>query len=227
MICQTAILFLSSLSRKLQDMTEPAALRLYRFPLSGHSHRAELMLSLLGLPAELITVNLPQKEHKQPAFLAKNRFGQVPVLEDGSFTLADSNAILVYLAERYDTAHRYYPREPEARAEIQRWLSVAAGQLAVGPCAARLVRVFAAPLDHELAVQKAHELFALLEAELALRPFLVGSGPTLADIALYSYTAHAPEGDVSLAAYPAIRAWLSRIEALPGFVPMPQTLPKS
>ncbi len=208
-------------------MSQAAALRLYRFPLSGHSHRAELMLSLLGLPAELITVNLAQKEHKQPAFLAKNRFGQVPVLEDGAFTLADSNAILVYLAERYDTQHRYYPREPEARAEIQRWLSIAAGQLAAGPCAARLVRVFNAPLDHELAVQKAHELFALLEAELALRSFLVGSSATLADVALYSYTAHAPEGDVSLEAYPAIRAWLSRIEALPGFVPMPRTLPKS
>jgi glutathione S-transferase len=90
-----------------------------------------------------------------------------------------------------------------------------------------LVRVFKAPLDHELAARKAHELFALLEAELSERPFLVGTQATVADIALYSYTAHAPEGDVSLEAYPAIRAWLARIEALPGFVPMPQTPPKS
>ncbi|MET0791131.1 MAG: glutathione S-transferase [Polyangiaceae bacterium] len=208
-------------------MSQAAALRLYRFPLSGHSHRAELMLSLLALPAELITVNLPQKEHKQPAFLAKNRFGQVPVLEDGAFTLADSNAILLYLAERYDTGHRYWPAEASARGEAQRWLSVAAGQLAAGPCAARLVRVFNAPLDHDAAVRKSHELFALFEEELSARPFFVGSSPTLADIALYTYTAHAPEGDVSLEAYPAIRAWLTRIEALPGFVPMPRTPPKS
>lgn len=227
MICQTAVLFQLGAGPKFAPMSHPAALRLYRFPLSGHSHRAELMLALLGLPAELITVNLAQNEHKQPAFLAKNRFGQVPVLEDGPFTLADSNAILIYLAERYDTERRYYPSDPEARAEIQRWLSVAAGQLAAGPCAARLVRVFNAPLDHELAARKAHELFALLEAELSLRPFLVGESATLADVALYSYTAHAPEGDVLLEAYPAIRAWLSRIEALPGFVPMPRTLPKS
>src|SRR5450432_1284043 len=156
-------------------MSQAAGLRLYRFPLSGHSHRAELMLSLLGLPVELITVNLPQKEHKQPAFLAKNRFGQVPVLEDGAFTLADSNAILVYLGERYDAAHRYWPAEPEGRAQVQRWLSVAAGQLAAGPNAARLVRVFNAPLDYELATRKAHELFTLLEEELSTRPFLVGS----------------------------------------------------
>lgn len=208
-------------------MNEAARLRLYRFPLSGHSHRAELMLSLLGVPAELVTVNLAQGEHKQPAFLAKNRFGQVPVLEAGAFSLADSNAILLYLAERYDSSHRYWPGTPEARAEVQRWLSVAAGPLANGACAARLVRVFNAPLDHDLAVRKAHELFAHLEAELSERPFLVGTSATLADVALYTYTAHAPEGDVSLAPYPAIRAWLSRIEALPGFIPMPKAPARS
>ena len=208
-------------------MSQPSSLRLYRFPLSGHSHRAELMLSLLGLSAQLITVNLLEKEHKQPAFLAKNRFGQVPVLEDGAFTLADSNAILVYLGERYDTAHRYWPATPEGRAQVQRWLSVAAGQLAAGPNAARLVRVFHAPLDHELAVRKAHELFVLLEEELGEHSFLVGTSASAADVALYSYCAHAPEGGVALDAYPAVRAWLSRIEALPGFVPMPKTVPQS
>ncbi|HEY0467047.1 MAG TPA: glutathione S-transferase [Polyangiaceae bacterium] len=208
-------------------MTEAQAFRLHRFPLSGHSHRAELMLSLLGLPAELVHVDLAKGEHKQPAFLAKNSFGQVPVLEDGALTLSDSNAILVYLGERYDTGERYWPRDPARRAEIQRWLSVAAGQLAAGPAAARLVRVFNAPLDHALAVRKAHELFTLLERELSQRPFLVGETPTLADIALYTYTAHAPEGDVSLEPYPAIRHWLSRIEALPGFVPMLRTPAKS
>ena len=208
-------------------MTEPSALRLHRFPLSGHSHRAELMLSLLGLRAELVNVDLPRGEHKQPPFLAKNSFGQVPVLEDGALTLSDSNAILVYLGERYDQAHRYWPADPARRAQVQRWLSVAAGQLAAGPAAARLVRVFNAPLDHALAVRKAHELFTLLDQELSLRPFLVGETPTLADVALYTYTAHAPEGDVSLAAYPAIRTWLTRIEALTGFIPMARTPAKS
>jgi glutathione S-transferase len=207
-------------------MTDPN-LRLYRFPISGHSHRAELMLSLLGLRAELVTVDLPKGEHKQPAFLAKNSFGQVPVLEDGALTVSDSNAILVYLGERYDPGQRYWPAEPARRAQVQRWLSVAAGQLAAGPAAARLVRVFNAPLDHALAVRKAHDLFALLEQELTARPFLVGEAPTLADVALYTYTAHANEGDVSLEAYAAIRGWLARIEALPGFVPMARTQAKS
>jgi len=208
-------------------MSQPTALRLYRFPPSGHSHRAELMLSLLGLPTELVTVNLAQGEHKQPAFLAKNSFGQVPVLEDGAIIISDSNAILIYLAERYDQAHRYYPTDPAGRAQVQRWLSVAAGQLNSGPGAARLVRVFGAQLDHALAVRKAHELFKLLDTELSTRPFLVGDSATIADVSLYSYAARAPEGDVSLEAYPALRAWLSRIEGLPGFVPMQHTPAKS
>ena len=227
MTCQCWLLFLGLGRRKLLGMTQPNVLRLYRFPLSGHSHRAELMLSLLGLHAELVNVDLAKGEHKQPAFLAKNSFGQVPVLEDGSLTLGDSNAILVYLGERYDDGQRYWSSEPARRAQIQRWLSVAAGQLAAGPAAARLVRVFNAPLDHALAVRKAHDLFGLLDRELGARPFLVGETPTLADIALYTYTAHAPEGDVSLEPYPAIRGWLSRIETLPGFVPMARTPAKS
>ena len=76
----------------------PNPIRLYRFALSGHAHRVQLMLSLLQLPCELVDVDLAAGEHKTPAFLALNAFGQVPVIEDGDFTLADSNAILVYLA---------------------------------------------------------------------------------------------------------------------------------
>ena len=207
-------------------MSQPS-LRLYRSPLSGHSHRVQLFASLLGLPIELVTVNLLGGEHKQPAFLAKNSLGQVPVLEDGAYTLADSNAILVYLAEQYDTEQRYWPRSVQARAQVQRWLSVAAGQLHAGPCTARLIKLFNAPFEHALAVRKSHELFSLLEVELSARSFLVGETATVADVALYSYTAHAPEGGVSLDAYPAVRAWLTRIEGLRGFVPMQRTPAKS
>jgi len=227
MPCQSCVLFPTLPGRSLLPMTEAQALRLHRFSLSGHSHRAELMLSLLGLSAELVDVDLSKGEHKQPAFLAKNRFGQVPVLEDGRTTISDSNAIIVYLAERYDENGRYWPRDPVRRAQVQRWLSVAAGQLATGPAAARRVRVFNAQLDHASAVRQSHELFSVLEKELAAGPFLVGDTPTLADVALYTYTAHAPEGDVPLDSYSAIRGWLSRVEALPGFVPMVRTPARS
>ncbi len=198
-------------------------IRLYRHPLSGHAHRVELFLSLLGLPYELADVDLKGGEHKSAAFLAKNPFGQVPVIEDGDVIVADSNAILVYLATRYDTAGRWLPRDAVAAAAVQRWLSAAAGPLAFGPAAARLVTVFGAPLDHERAKGIAAQLFAVLDPHLATQAFVAGATPTIADLALYSYTAHAPEGGVSLQPYPRIRDWLARIEALPGFVAMRQT----
>ena len=195
------------------------AIRLHRFFLSGHSHRVELFLSLLKLPYELVDVDLAAKAHKQPGFLAMNLFGQVPVIQDGNITLADSNAILVYLASKYDDG-QWLPREPVAAAAVQRWLSVAAGPVAFGPATARRATLFKAPVNAEEAIARANDLFTVMEAELKTSPFLAGNTPTIADIANYTYIAHAPEGNVSLDPYPQLRSWLQRIEALPGFVPM-------
>lgn len=205
-------------------MTVSASVRrLYRFALSGHAHRAELFLSLLGVEAELVDVDLKGGAHKQPDFIARNIFGQVPVLEDGEAIIPDSNAILVYLASRYDPTGHWLPRDPLQAAQVQRWLSVAAGQLAIGPAAARMVKLFNAPFDYERTVQIAGQLYRIMDLHLAGRSWLVGERATIADIALYSYTAHAPEGGVSLDPYPNIRAWLARIEALPGFIGMPRS----
>lgn len=194
-------------------------IRLHGFALSGHSHRVQLMLSLLGLPFETVAVDLPAGAHKQPAFLALNAFGQVPVLEDGALTLADSNAILVYLALTYDASRRWLPESPAVQAEVQRWLSVAAGPLAYGPAAARVARLFGRP-DNPAAHTAAVQLFTAMEQHLAGRDWLAASHATLADVALYSYTAHAPEGAVSLAPYPRLLGWIARVQALPRFVGM-------
>ena len=197
--------------------TQP--IKLYRHPLSGHGHRVELMLNLLQVPHTLVEVNLAAGEHKQAAFLAMNAFGQLPVIEDNGVILADSNAILVYLANRYG-AGTWLPADPVAAARVQRWLSVAANQLANGPAAARLVTVFGAKLDAELLIARSHALLQVIESELTGQPYLTGHTVTIADIACYTYLAHAPEGNVSLAQVPHIHAWLARIEQLPGFVPM-------
>ncbi|WP_397434946.1 glutathione S-transferase family protein [Pseudomonas chlororaphis] len=198
------------------------AIKLYNFPRSGHAHRVELMLSLLGLPFELVFVDLAKGEHKQAAFLALNSFGQVPVIDDQGVVLADSNAILVYLAQKYGQG-RWLPSDPVGAARVQRWLSVAAGPIAFGPAVARLITVFGAQRNAEEAIARSHALLEVVEQELTASPYLAGSEPTIADIAGYSYIAHAPEGNVSLADYPQVRAWLARIEALPGFVGMPRT----
>lgn len=202
-------------------MSKP--IKLFRHPLSGHAHRVELFLSLLNVPTELVFVDLANGAHKTPEFLAMNPFGQVPVIDDNGVVLSDANAILVYLAKKYDVSAQWLPKDPLPAAQVQRWLSVAAGQIASGPATARLITVFGAPYDAESTIARSHALLNVIEQELSKRPFLAGNQVSLADVAGYTYIAHAPEGNVSLADYPQVRAWLARIEALPGFVPMQRT----
>ncbi|KMO11104.1 glutathione S-transferase family protein [Methylobacterium platani] len=197
-------------------------MKLYHHPLSGHAHRARLFLSLLGVPHEAIAVDLAAGAHTAPEFLALNPFGQVPVLDDDGTLVADSNAILVYLAKTLGRTD-WLPEDPQGAAGVQRWLSVAAGELAYGPAAARLVTVFGAAFDPQEVIARAHVLLRRLEAHLAGRDWLAADRPTIADVALYSYLARAPEGNVDLAPYPGVVAYLRRIEALPGFLPIPET----
>jgi len=193
----------------------------YRYALSGHCHRVELFLRLLELPYQAVDVDLARGEQKTAEFLALNAFGQVPVIVDDGAVIADSNAILTYLALRY-ASESWLPRDALGAAKVQRWLSAAAGPLAFGAAAARVIELFKRPADPSEAIARAHALFLVIEQTLgAGTPFIVGAQPTIADIALYSYSAHAPEGNVSLDAYPGLRAWLRRVEALPGFVAMP------
>ena len=195
-------------------------IKLYRHKLSGHSHRAELFLSLLNLDFEMIDIDFAKKEHKSPEFLKKNTFGQLPVIEDGTTLVADSNAILIYLAKTYDKSGSWLPNDAQTAAEIQRFLSVAAGRLAYGPARARLVTVFNFDTDAQPVIADSHNLLKILDDHLSQSSWLVRDNPTIADIANYTYIAHAPEGSVSLDAYKNVRAWLANIEGLAGFVPM-------
>ncbi|MDG3084868.1 glutathione S-transferase [Vibrio hannami] len=205
-----------------------APIRLYRNPKSGHCHRVELMLSLLDLPYETIDLDMTNGAHKAPEYLQINPFGQVPAIDDNGVVLSDSNAILIYLEKKYNDGYNWLPQDPFKAAEVQRWLSVAAGEIASGPCAVRLVKVFGAPLDYDAAKQKTVSLLALLEPHLGNQEYLTGEKITLADVAGYSYISHVPEGGVSLEPYPAIRAWLACIEAHPRFVGMARSpLPES
>lgn len=198
----------------------PPPIKLYRTPKSGHCHRVELMLALLDLPYTTIDLDMANGAHKAPDFLRISPFGLVPAIDDGGYTLADSNAILVYLVQRYAKGTHWMPQSPRDAAEVQRWLTVAADNIYAGPCAARLVKVFGTRHDHAAAVAKAHDLFRIIEAHLADRHWLATDAITIADVAGYSYIAHAPEGGVDLAPYPNVRAWLKRIEAQPRFVAM-------
>jgi len=200
-----------------------SAITLHHFPLSGHSHRAQLMLSLLGLTPEIHFVDLANGSHKTAEYLAINPFGQVPALDDNGTIISDSTAILVYLAKKYDATGQWLPADAEAAAQVQQWLSVASGQIASGPARARLITVFGADFDPKDTLTRAHAILQIIEQHLSGRDFLVTDHATIADVSAYSYIAHAPEGNVSLETYPNIRNWLARIEGLNGFVPMPST----
>lgn len=197
----------------------PPALTLHGTTASGHTHRVSAFLGLLGLPFRF--TDTPGEVRRTPAFLRLNPLGQVPVLEDGPLVLADSNAILVYLARRYAPGSAWLPEEPVAAAEVQRWFSIAAGEVMYGPGTARLGTLWGRDVDLPRARALAVRLLGFMEGHLAARSWLAAGHPTLADVSCYPYVARAPEGRVDLQPFPAVRAWVARVEALPGFQPMP------
>lgn len=199
-------------------------IRVYSHPLSGHAHRVRLMLSILGLPHEIVHVDMDNREHKSPEYLAKNPLGQVPVIEDGDVTVSDSNAILVYLATKYDDG-TWLPRDPYLASQVQRWLSVAAGPIAFGLARARQATVFNVPVDVVQARLWASKMLVAVEREMDGKSFAVGERPTIADVAAYAYFKVSNEAGMPLDEHSSIRTWLARIEALPGFVPMERFVP--
>ena len=201
-------------------MNPATPLILHGLKLSGHVHRVELLLCMLKLPFEFVPA--PPDVRSTAAFKERlNPYGQIPVLEDGDLALADSNAILVYLCKRYAPGSSWLPEDAMGASAVQRWLSMAAGEVAFGPSTARAMHLFNAPGDASRAAAVALRLMTFMEQHLAQRQFLAAEHATIADLACYSYLAHAPEGGISLTPYPALRAWLARVEALPGFVALP------
>lgn len=191
----------------------------YNAALSGHSHRVRMLLQMMQLPFTSVEVDLKQAQQKSAPFLLMHPFGQVPVIDDDGAVVWDSAAILIYLASKYGDG-RLLPPDPLGRAAVQRWLSVAAGPLVNGPMAARVSLVFKRPTNLEQAHAISTQLFGVMEPFLAEQPYLAAPHLTIADLAMYSYIAHAPEGGITLSPYRAIRDWLARVEATPGFVPM-------
>lgn len=188
---------------------------------SGHAHRVVLLLGMLEIPYRF--ANAPAEVRRSPEFLRLNPLGEIPVLEDGATVICDSNAILVYLVKRYAPGSPWLPEEPLAAAHVQRWLSVAAGEIKHGTALARAIAQWGDPGDRGSAMRIAGRVLKFMESHLDGRAYLAADHPTIADLACYSYTAHAPEGGISLDPYPALRAWLSRVEALPRFQPMPRS----
>ncbi|MFP1677848.1 glutathione S-transferase family protein [Alloalcanivorax sp. C16-2] len=195
-------------------------MKLYDMELSGNCYKVRLFAALVGVELELVPVDLAAGEHQQSPFIDLNPWAQVPVSQDGDVLLRDSQAILVYLARRYG-GHQWWPDSPAHQGEVMQWLSTAANEIHAGPNAARLVDKFGYPLDKARALAVSDRVLPLIERYLSEHRWLALGRPTLAECAVFPYIALGWEGGVSLEPYPAIRAWIERIKALPGFVAMP------
>ena len=158
---------------------------------------------------------------KSAEFRALNPLGQIPVLRDGDVLLADSNAIMVYLVKRYAPTSDWLPDDPVTAAAVHHCLSIASGEVRYSPAMARGALQWNMPGDPALAAEIAGRLLGFVEQHLSDRNWLAASHITLADLACYSYVAHAPKGGIPLEAYPCVRRWLARVEAQPWFKPMP------
>lgn len=193
---------------------------LYDFELSGSCYKVRLLMNILGLQYDTVTVDFVNKEHKTEKYTRLNPFGEIPIFEDGDLRLRDAQAILVYLARKYDRKNVWYPDDAESMGRIQQWLSTGGGEV-MNSAGARLVKILNYPLDLEKLQAGAKRVFKIMDDHLATRDFLELGHPTVADIACFPYTAMAGEGGIDLAPYPNIGKWIARMKRIPGFIPMP------
>lgn len=194
--------------------------KLYDFELSGSCYKIRLLASFLGLKYEAVPVDFVNKEHKTDTYTALNPFGEIPIFEDGDLRLRDAQAIMVYIASKYDKDNTWYPNTPEAMGRINQWLSTGGGEV-MNAAGARLVKILNYPLDLEKLQAGANRVFKILDEHLANREWLELGHPTIGDIACFPYTALAGEGGIDLTPYPNVLAWIERVKKLPGFIPMP------
>jgi glutathione S-transferase len=200
---------------------------LYDYALSGNCFKVRQLLAWLGLDYRSVAVDFhPGRAHRSAAFLARvNPLGQLPVIDDDGFVLRDAQAILLYLASRYDAEGRWYPDDARLRGEIAMWFATA-DELTRTASAARLHDAFGyTELDIAACRRGAHAVFRVLDDHLAERAsgghaWLAGPHATLADLACFPYAALAGEGGIALDGYPALRHWLWRFRHLPGFTGM-------
>lgn len=197
-------------------------LKLYGMTGSGNCWKPAVLMRQLGLPFEWVEVDILKGESRSAEYLKKNPNGKVPLLEIAPEKfLAESNAMLCYLAE----GSKLLPADRWQRAKVMEWLFFE--QYSHEPYVAT-VRFWVHFLKKQdewkekiaEAMKKGHAALGVMEQQLTRTPFLIGGNYSIADIALYAYTHVAHQGGYDMAAYPAIKAWMKRIEQQPHFVRM-------
>ena len=207
-------------------------LKLYDYELSGNCFKIRWFLNILDIEYESVAVEFyPSKEHKSAWFKEINPLGQLPVIDDNGFRLRDAQAILVYIATKYDSSGNWYPSHDASQTgEIAQWLSFA-DSLTATISSARLTTTFFFDFDLEKCQTDGHKLLRILDEHLwfqeqqQLEWICRGSHPSLAEIACFPYVALSEEGGISRQEYAAVRRWTDRVKRIPGFIGMPGIFP--
>jgi len=194
--------------------------------LSGPTYKAGLALSLLGQDFAYKHIDLRAGAHKKPEYLAINRFGQVPALVDGDLKLCQSGSILLYLADKFG---KMGGKTAEEKARVREWLFWEFDRLAANVYRPRAIKRGFMKADdsvYQLYTGMANDALKVLDEALSKSSFLVGNEVTMADVAVYGDVAYTEEAAIDLAPYPNVKAWMGRIEKLPGFKKYADVLPQ-
>ncbi len=197
-------------------------MKIYGDSQSGNCYKIQLVCAMLAIPHQWITVDILAGETRSAAFLRKNPNGKIPTLElDDGRTLSESNAIINYLAADSDLL----PKDTFTLAKMQQWQCFEQYSHEPYIAVARFIAKYQGMPASRQAEYKAKQsggylALGVMEQQLAATPYLCGDQLTNADISLYAYTHVAHEGGFELERYPAIQAWLDRVEATPGFIAM-------
>ncbi|KAF2232508.1 thioredoxin-like protein [Viridothelium virens] len=202
--------------------------KLYTIKDSGNCYKPRLLAALLNIKLELVEVDYRNDQHHSPEFLAINPRGQIPALVDGDKVFTDSAAILVYLSGYQSDSNTigallpFWSNDVVEQAEIVDWVAFATGWIQSGIATARAIIRFRGvsattqPLL-DTATAKGEKSLEILQLRLRTNEWLAVGRPTIADIAVFCYVVLAPQGNISLDPYPAVKSWISRIRNLPGF----------
>jgi len=204
-----------------------SVMKLYNVAYSGNSYKVRLLLAQLGMPCEIVEIDILEGESRTAEFLKINPNGRTPVLDDDGFVLAESNAILAYLAR----GTKFLPDEKKKFALIFQWMFFEQYSHEPYIAVARFIRGWTeadSPRRAELpkCLERGHAALAVMEKHLSAHEWFSGTHYGVADIALFAYTHCAADGGFDLSRYPQVSRWLDRVRATPRFVPMPQVKPE-
>lgn len=194
-------------------------LTIYDHPLSGNCHKVRLFLSVLGRGFESFSIDVPNGSNREESFTQVNPLQQIPVLRDDDYTVQDSQAILVYLAQRYRP--EWNGNDAFEAGAIAQWLSFAANEIGNSLQPARVFYLLGEDVDIILAQKRGLRVLRILDAHLAQREWLACERPTIADIACFPYVGLCREGRLPLDDFPNVLMWLNRVVGLDGYVSMP------